>query len=306
MLETGTLAGNGMFRPKSTIEQWRIFQAVVEYGGYAQAAEALNKSQSSLNHAVAKLQQSLGVALLEVRGRKAVLTPAGTLFLNRSRQLLMQMEELEQLAGNLERQWETQITLYISVLYPRERLQRALARFQPRSRGCRINLHERIHCHFNALQPGDLMITEHLPAERSGLPLDEVKLLPVCRHDHPLARRDEALTQEQLLEHTQITLHPPIHRSFDWSHRSDLSWAVTHLHEARQLILQGIGYGWLPEHLVVDDLSRGELVALKLVSGSERRLYTYLLTQDPGQLGPATELLLRLLRDEYLPPEAAE
>lgn len=53
-----------MFRPKSTFEQWRIFQAVVDCGGYAQAAEALNKSQSSLNHAVAKLQQSLGVALL--------------------------------------------------------------------------------------------------------------------------------------------------------------------------------------------------------------------------------------------------
>ena len=42
-----------MFRPKSTFEQWRIFQAVVDCGGYAQAAEALNKSQSSLNHAAA-------------------------------------------------------------------------------------------------------------------------------------------------------------------------------------------------------------------------------------------------------------
>ena len=30
-----------MFRPKSTLEQWRIFQAVVEQGGYAQAAEKL-------------------------------------------------------------------------------------------------------------------------------------------------------------------------------------------------------------------------------------------------------------------------
>ncbi len=79
-----------MFRPKSTFEQWRIFQAVVDCGGYAQAAEALNKSQSSLNHAVAKLQQSLGVALLGVRGRKAVLTPAGEIFLKRARQLSQQ------------------------------------------------------------------------------------------------------------------------------------------------------------------------------------------------------------------------
>ena len=69
-----------MFRPKSTLEQWRIFQAVVEFGGYAQAAEKLNKSQSSLNHAVAKLQLTLGVALLEVRGRKASLTEEGEVF----------------------------------------------------------------------------------------------------------------------------------------------------------------------------------------------------------------------------------
>ena len=88
-----------MFRPKSTFEQWRIFQAVVDCGGYAQAAEALNKSQSSLNHAVAKLQQSLGLALLEVRGRKAVLTPAGEIFLKRARQLSQQVEELENLAN---------------------------------------------------------------------------------------------------------------------------------------------------------------------------------------------------------------
>jgi hypothetical protein len=42
----------------------------------------------------------------------------------------------------------------VSVVQPRERLYRALAHFYPRSRGCRINLHERIHCHFNACGQG--------------------------------------------------------------------------------------------------------------------------------------------------------
>jgi hypothetical protein len=37
------------YRPKSTLEQWRILQAVVDAGGYSQAADLLNKSQSSLN-----------------------------------------------------------------------------------------------------------------------------------------------------------------------------------------------------------------------------------------------------------------
>ncbi|EDP99496.1 transcriptional regulator, LysR family protein [Shewanella benthica KT99] len=50
-----------MDRAKSTLEQWRILQAVVDFGGDAQAAAVLNKSQSSLNHAVAKLQSQLGI-----------------------------------------------------------------------------------------------------------------------------------------------------------------------------------------------------------------------------------------------------
>lgn len=287
-----------MFRPKSTIEQWRIFQAVVEFGGYTQAAEALCKSQSSLNHAVAKLQQSLGVALLEVRGRKAVLTPAGQLFLQRSRQLLSQMEELEGLAQNLERQWEPQINLYLSALQPRERLYRAMARFAPRSRGCRINLFERIHCHFNAMQPGDLMMTEHLPGDQSGLPLDEVLLIPVCAPTHPLAERTDNLSVNDLANHTELALHPPIHRAVDWGH-SDTAWTVTHYTEALTLIGQGLGYGWLPRHLIQPALDLGSLHQLHPVEGSERRLYTYLLTPDPSKLGPAAELLLRLLRSEY-------
>ena len=52
--------------------------------------------------AVAKLQQTLGVALLEVRGRKAFLTEEGQVFLRRAKQLTQQMEELELLAFNIQ------------------------------------------------------------------------------------------------------------------------------------------------------------------------------------------------------------
>ena len=69
---------------RTTLEQWRMFQAVVEHGGFAQAAEAVHKSQSSINHAVHKLQEQIGLPLLEVVGRKAQLTDAGRLMLRRA------------------------------------------------------------------------------------------------------------------------------------------------------------------------------------------------------------------------------
>jgi DNA-binding transcriptional LysR family regulator len=57
--------------PRSTLEQWQVLQAIVECGGYAQAAEALHRSQSSVSYMVAKLQEQLGVELLEIDGRRA-------------------------------------------------------------------------------------------------------------------------------------------------------------------------------------------------------------------------------------------
>ena len=41
--------------PHIALDQWRALIAVVDSGGYAQAAEALHKSQSSVTYAVQKI-----------------------------------------------------------------------------------------------------------------------------------------------------------------------------------------------------------------------------------------------------------
>ena len=60
--------------PKVTLEQWQTLIAVVDNSGYAAAAEAMNKSQSSISYGVQKLENMLNVQVLKVEGRKAVLT----------------------------------------------------------------------------------------------------------------------------------------------------------------------------------------------------------------------------------------
>ena len=66
-----------MVDPRISLEQWRSLLAVVDAGGYAQAAEALHKSQSAVTYAVQKIEALLSVKLFEVIGRKAHLTPTG-------------------------------------------------------------------------------------------------------------------------------------------------------------------------------------------------------------------------------------
>src|ERR1700730_11984109 len=63
--------------PRISLEHWRSLLAVVDAGGYAQAAAMLHKSQSAVTYAVQKMESFLDVKIFEVIGRKAHLTSTG-------------------------------------------------------------------------------------------------------------------------------------------------------------------------------------------------------------------------------------
>src|SRR5262252_4250306 len=97
--------------PRITLEQWRALQAVVEAGGYAQAAEAMHKSQSTITYAVQKIESLLDVKVFEIQGRKSVLTQAGQVLYRRARTLLEEATLLERGAAEMSQQWQPEIRL---------------------------------------------------------------------------------------------------------------------------------------------------------------------------------------------------
>ena len=126
---------------KTTLEQWRMLKAVVEHGGFAQAAEAVHKSQSTINHAVHKLQDRLDLPLLELKGRKAHLTEAGKLMLRRAEQLLDQAAQLEDVAASLAagsagHDGSVRFGLYLQQVVQHERLATGLLRDRRSDCGC--------------------------------------------------------------------------------------------------------------------------------------------------------------------------
>ncbi|MBT6547795.1 MAG: LysR family transcriptional regulator, partial [Gammaproteobacteria bacterium] len=54
--------------PKITLEQWQTFRCVVDEGSFARAAEALNKSQSSISYAIGQLNAQLPQPVLRIEG----------------------------------------------------------------------------------------------------------------------------------------------------------------------------------------------------------------------------------------------
>jgi len=130
--------------PHVTLEQWQALVAVVDGGGYAQASEALHKSQSSVTYAVQKLQSQLGVKAFEIKGRRAVLTPTGQLLYRRARVLLEEAGSVETAAKSLSAGWEAEIRIAAEVLFPYSILLKCFDRFNRESPHTRIELVESV------------------------------------------------------------------------------------------------------------------------------------------------------------------
>lgn len=287
---------------RTTLEQWRILQAVVDHGGYAQAGEALHRSPSSLNHAVSKLQLQLGVELLEVQGRKAFLTPQGEVLLRRSRQLTEDAYSLEVLAENLEIGWEPEITLSVENLFPQYVLFNALKNFYPDSRGTRLKIKSTvISGTTESITEGtaDIVICATLPGGYLGESLGMIHLIPVAHPKHPLLLLDKEVDQKQLSAELQIVISDSGKKPSD-SHgwlRSEQRWSVSDFEAAIGLLEAGIGFCWVPEHRVKKAIKENRLKTIPIKEGNRRTIPVHLVIPQPDKLGPSAQQLLLHLRD---------
>ena len=285
-----------MYRAKTTIEQWRILQAVVDFGGYAQAAAKLNKSQSSLNHAVTKLQDQLGVALLEVIGRKAHLTEAGEVMLRRARHLTQNIQDLEELANNLNQSWEPEITIAVDLAYPRESLYAALKAFHPNSRGSRLKIIDTVLTGTEeaAVEKwADLVIAGNIPRGFLGEPLCQEYFYAVCHPEHELAKLSSPIDPAELAQHLQIVIKDTARLPQEkqgWL-KSEQRWTVSDFSAAIDIMQQGIGFCWLPEYTLTEALHQQKLVRLAIKGSSFRAVSFYLIAPKADKIGPGTEML---------------
>lgn len=74
------------------LRQLVYFDAVVRHGGFTRAAEQLHIAQPAISAQIRRLETDLGTALLRRTTRRVSLTPAGELFLARTRRVLEQLD----------------------------------------------------------------------------------------------------------------------------------------------------------------------------------------------------------------------
>lgn len=282
--------------PRTTLEQWKVLEAIVEEGSFAQAAQRLNRSQSSISYAVARLQEQIGVELLEMSGRRALLTGNGLTLLSQAREVLRGAQRLEQLAVHLEQGWEAEVRLAVDLAFPNAALLRALSAFVAFAPETRIQLREVVLSGAeDALRTGaaDLAVGAQVPAGFLGNKLMDVKFVAVAHPDHRLFGLGRAPATDDL----ESEIHVVIRDSGSTQPRDDgwlgarQRWTVGSMESSRAMVASGLGFAWLPEHVVRADIETGTLKALGLVAGQERWVTLHMIFADASSARPATRHL---------------
>jgi DNA-binding transcriptional LysR family regulator len=286
--------------PKITLDQWRTLVAVVEAGGYAQAAELLHKSQSTLTYAVQKLENLSGVAAFEIQGRRAVLTPAGQVLYRRAKALVEEALRLERAASGLAAGWEPEVRLAVDTIFPTWLLLECLARFGGEHAETRVELIESVLGGTDeALIEGraDLAIGSSVPPGFIGDSILRVRFAAAAHPDHPLHRLGRELTLEDLRQHRHLVIRDTgreRRRTPGWL--NERRWTVSHKATSIRAACMGLGYAWYAEDTIRRELESGQLAPLRLREGAERWAVLYLIFADRDAAGPATLRIAEIIR----------
>ncbi len=292
-----------MAGPRISLEQWRALIAVVDAGGYAQAAARLSKSQSAVTYAVQKLESLLGVKAFEISGRKAVLTPAGRLLYRRAQALLDEAESIERASRTVSAGWEAEIRIAVEVIFPTYLLLSTFARFSGESPHTHLELFESVLGGTQEMlleARVDLAIAPQVPPGFHGEPLMRLRFVPVAHPDHALHRLGRKLTLRDLRQHRQLVVRETGTKRTTRAAPVEAKqrWTVGHMATSILAVRSGYGFAWYPEDKIRLELADGSLKQLPIPEGAERYAELYLVYADRESAGPGTLRLGELIRED--------
>lgn len=290
---------------KITLEQWRMFLAVVEFGGFNQASQSVHKSQSSIHTAVNKIENSLGVKLFTIEGRKTTLTQAGELMLRRVKALIDDAENVELIGTNLGEGMETQLRIAVDEIFPQHLLYKVLDTVSDEFPCLRIEIMESVLSGATELLKNaevDIAVT---PCTINGLfneELCQIEFLAVASPMHPLNQTLEPQTLDKLRAYRQIVVRDSANfeRKYEGWLDAQQRWTVSHMRTSIDMIINGFGFAWLPLSLIENDLQAGKLKQIPLQVNWKRNVQLHLLFSDADSLGLVARSFLGELRYQSL------
>ena len=284
-----------------SLDQLRVFIAVIDHGGFAHAARALHRTQSVISYTIANLEEQLNIALLDRSKRKPVLTEAGKALLADARAVSLKVDSMRSRAKALSAGLEAEVSLVVDVMFSACTLVRILHAFQREfptvsmrlrmeALGAVTQLVMEGACHIGI--SGRIQGTPDI-IERQGCGF--VTMVPVVSPQHPLAQIKGKIPSAILREHTQLVLtdRSTLTAGQDFGVLALRDWRLGDLSSKHALLRSGIGWGNMPVEVVQWDIDAGRLVQLDISEGSSFSFPLYVIHRGDEEPGPAGKWLMQ-------------
>lgn len=253
-----------------SLKQLRILHAVHEYGGFGEAGEHLYLSQSTISYTIAKLQEQLSIEVFKLEGRRATLTDAGRIILQRSRRLLKEALEFETFTSGLLKGLCSSIYLMVENDFPERLLKRAIQQFSAIEPEVSVSLGMLCKgkaANLLAERPLSLAICSWTPERLVSEPFIALDYVPVAHAAHPLAKQACPLKLSDLHQSLQLVigeLAAAPSRNVPSAKDMHNYRTVPDLYTALEALSGGVGYAWVPKDLIATDFWERNLKILPM------------------------------------------
>lgn len=253
-----------------SLHELACLDAVVSEGSFQAAALKLHRTHPAIYAAIGNLEARLGLALLDRSQYRVSLTTEGEAVHRQARNVLRQAQALASLCGQMAQGVETDLRIVVGDLTSTDVVLERLKHFFETWPGTRLHLHfEAIGGPWERLlnQQADLILHHIDKAETrfEWVDLTEVTLVPVAAPGFLGFPVTADLRPEQMQAYVQVIIRDSARqpeRDYFVLHAAP-SWTVADQHSKKALIVQGMGWGHMPLHLVEAELDDGRLVSLE-------------------------------------------
>lgn len=253
-----------------------ILDALEKEGSFAAASAKLYKTPSALSYTVHRLESDLNIQILDRSGHRARFTRTGQMLLEKGREVLHTVRELEKQAIKLHEGWENELVIGVDDTFPFSLLAPLIESFYQHHSVTRLKfINGVLGGSWDALTQGraDIIVgAMHEPPSSSDFSvarLGELEQVFAVAPHHPLAQEAEPLSRSTIKRYRAIVVGDSSSlSSASATQLLDDQEAITVFDFKTKLELQisGLGCGYLPRYLAQRFLESGALIEKKVAA----------------------------------------
>lgn len=282
-----------------TLEQARALDAVARHGSLSKAAQSLKKGHTSLIYLIKTLEDGTGLQLFDRSGYRTSLTPIGKRVWHQCQKLLQVEEELDDLCKIAKSGYEPYLQIVYDGLFPISTIIDGILSVRQTSPDTKVSLYSsylgEVEEKFVTTE-ANLMISILQPQQSFPIiaKLNPIQSVLVAHRTHPLTQKNKTPTIRELQSYTFLTVRGSDQRLQMSTSALDKesTFHLSDFQTKKMSLLRAIGYGWMPEYLIRDELKSGELKVIRWEGAETHTYHPIVYGRNPDTVGQSSKAFI--------------